>query len=91
VKILNYESFLETMQFAALSNAQKLAKEEEDRRKKKQEQEKTDSSKETNTQEKPVYRGEEDMGETEGQEEMETEGQEEMETGGEEAEMETEN
>ena len=61
MKVLKYESFLETMQFAALSNAQKLAKEEEDRRKKKQEQEKTDSSKETNTQDKPVYHGEEEM------------------------------
>ncbi len=46
MKVLKYESFLETMQFAALSNAQRLAKEEEDRRKKKQEEEKTDSSKE---------------------------------------------
>jgi hypothetical protein len=80
MKVLKYESFLETMQFAALSNAQKLAKEEEDRRKKKQEQEKTDISKETNTQDKPVYHGEEEMEETEGQGDMEeTEGEESVE------------
>ncbi len=77
MKVLKYESFLETMQFAALSNAQKLAKEEENRRKKKQEQEKTDSSKDTNTQDKPVQHVE---GETEGQMEMEeTEGEESVE------------
>ena len=71
MKVLKYESFLETMQFAALSNAQKLAKEEEDRRKKKQEQEKTDSSEETNTHDKPVYHGEVEMEETEGEESVE--------------------
>lgn len=39
MKILKYESFLETMQFAALTNAQKLAKQEAERRKAKQEEE----------------------------------------------------
>ena len=37
MEILKYESFLETMQFAALTNAQKLAKQEEERRKAKKE------------------------------------------------------
>ena len=40
MKILNYETFLETMQFAVLKNAQNLAKqEEEERRKSKQQKE----------------------------------------------------
>jgi len=39
MKILNYETFLETMQFAVLKNAQNLAKQEEERRKSKQQKE----------------------------------------------------
>ena len=39
MKILNYETFLETMQFAVLKNAQNLTKQEEERRKSKQQKE----------------------------------------------------
>jgi hypothetical protein len=84
MRVLKYESFLETMQFAALSNAQRLAKEEEDRRKKKQEQEKTDSSK-VNTHDNfrtnlGMEQEEEEMEEIEGQGEMEDmEGEESVE------------
>lgn len=39
MRILKYESFLETMQFAALTNAQRLAKQEEERRSSKREEE----------------------------------------------------
>ena len=39
MKILKYESFLETMQFAALTNAQRLAKQEAERRRSKREEE----------------------------------------------------
>ena len=41
---LKYESFLETMQFAALTNAQKLAKQEEERRKAKKEADNKDTN-----------------------------------------------
>ncbi len=82
MRVLKYESFLETMQFEALSNAQRLAKEEEDRRKKKQEQEKTDSSKANPHDNFRTHLGmeqEEEMEEIEGQGEMEEiEGQGEM-------------
>ena len=39
MKILNYETFLETMQFAVLKNAQDLEKKEKERRKSKQQKE----------------------------------------------------
>ena len=39
MRILKYKSFLETMQFAALTNAQRLAKQEEERRRSKREEE----------------------------------------------------
>ena len=39
MRILKYESFLETMQFAALTNAQRLAKQESERRRSKREEE----------------------------------------------------
>ena len=39
MRILKYESFLETMQFAALTNAQRLAKQEAERRRSKREEE----------------------------------------------------
>ena len=44
MEILKYESFLETMQFAALTNAQKLAKQEEERRKAKKEADNKDTN-----------------------------------------------
>ena len=81
MKILNYETFLETMQFAVLKNAQNLAKQEEERRKSKQQAEEN-----SQVSKKPV-----DDISGEGQKEMETEGEvPEMETEGEIPEMETE-
>ena len=50
MKILKYESFLETMQFAVLQNAKRLADEEAERRKSKREEE--DSKKEIPTETK---------------------------------------
>jgi hypothetical protein len=44
MEILKYESFLETMQFATLTNAQKLAKQEEERRKAKKEADNKDTT-----------------------------------------------
>jgi exosome complex RNA-binding protein Csl4 len=74
MEILKYESFLETMQFAALTNAQKLAKQEEERRKDKQEAD----NKDTNAiQQAPVQHDD-------------TEEEVQMETGSEEVQMETE-
>ena len=40
MKLLKYESFLETMQFSVLTNAQRLAKQEADRKDKQEEEEK---------------------------------------------------
>lgn len=90
MKILKYQSFLETMQFAALTNAQRLAKQEEERRKSKREEE--DSKKNIPTETKDdikhdVYQ----LHGGEGQEEMEIEGEEtEMEIEGEGQEIEME-
>ena len=88
MKILNFESFLETMQLAILNNAQRLAKQEEERRKKKVEDEKpktNDTSKQYD-----IYQGEEgaqmeDESSTQGEEgaqetEEESEGSEEEQT-----------
>ena len=40
MKLLKYESFLETMQFSVLTNAQRLAKQESDRKDKPEEEDK---------------------------------------------------
>ncbi len=72
MRILKYESFLETMQFVALSNAQRLAKQEEERRKAKREEE--DSKNKTTTQTKDstnIHYSDDEMEEPEGQGEME--------------------
>ena len=75
MEILKYESFLETMQFAALTNAQKLAKQEEERRRKaKQEADNKDT---TPVKQTPIQNDD-------------TEEEVQMETGSEEAQMETE-
>ena len=81
MKVLKYESFLETMQFAALTNAQKLAKQEEERRKSKREEE--DSKKNIPVEDKDdsKHPGHHDVQmEEEGQTQMEgEEGQTQME------------
>ena len=82
MRILKYESFLETMQFAALTNAQRLAKQEEERRRSKREEE--DSKKNIPVEDKddskhPDYHDVQMEGE-EGQTQMEgEEGQTQME------------
>jgi hypothetical protein len=75
MKLLKYESFLETMQFAVLTNAQRIAKQEADRKAK---QELT-STKETP---KTIDTNDDDDYGQEGAEEMEvqTEGDEETDT-----------
>ena len=83
MEILKYESFLETMQFAALTNAQKLAKQEEERRKDKQEADNKDTT--------PVKQAPVQHDDTEEEVQMETGSEEvQMETGSEEVQMETE-
>ena len=48
MKLLKYESFLETMQFSVLTNAQRLAKQEADRKAdRKDKQEEEEENKET--------------------------------------------
>ena len=84
MKILNYETFLETMQFAVLKNAQNLTNQEEERRKSKQQKEDNPTF-----SKKPVddISGEEMEAEVE-EPEMEDEGEEpEMEGEGEEPEI----
>lgn len=79
MKILKYESFLETMQFAALTNAQKLAKQEEERRKSKREEEDSKKNIPAENRDNPQFHSDVDM-ETEGGEpQMETEEGEEPE------------
>lgn len=75
MKILKYESFLETMQFAALTNAQKLAKQEEERRKSKREEEDSKKNIPAENRDNPQFHSDVDM-ETE-EEEPEMEGEEE--------------
>lgn len=74
MKILKYESFLETMQFAALSNAQRLAKQEEERRKKSKEANLKDDDKnhqvDVNNYNELEPEGEESMDTEEGEESM---------------------
>ena len=43
MKILNYETFLETMQFAVLKNAQNLTNQEEEEERRKSKQQKEDN------------------------------------------------
>jgi hypothetical protein len=72
MKVLKYESFLETMQFAALTNAQKLAKQEAERRKAKQEEDPKKNIPAENI-DNPKFHSDEEMEEPEGQGEMEME------------------
>jgi len=83
MKLLKYESFLETMQFAVLSNAQRLAKQEADR-KAKQELTSTKETPKTIDTNNDYYdqegaEGMEVQTETEGREpQVQTEGDKEM-------------
>ena len=79
MKLLKYESFLETMQFSVLTNAQRLAKQEADR-KDKQEEEDKETPKTIDTNNYYDQEGAEEMEvQTEGGEmEVQTEGGEEM-------------
>ena len=70
MKLLKYESFLETMQFSVLTNAQRLAKQEADR-KDKQEEEDKETPKTIDTNDYYDQEGAEEM-------EVQTEGGEEM-------------
>ena len=79
MKLLKYESFLETMQFSVLTNAQRLDKQEADR-KDKQEEEDKETPKTIDTNDYYDQEGAEEMEvQTEGGEmEVQTEGGEEM-------------
>jgi len=78
MKILKYKSFSETMQFAVLKNADKLAKEENDRRKAKREEE-SNVDIVIETKDKPNFGDDIQMDPEEGSEEMSPEeGSEEM-------------
>jgi len=80
MRILKYESFLETMQFAALTNAQKLAKQEEERRKSKREEEDSKKNIPAENRDNPTFHSDEEMETEEGEEpQMETEEGEENE------------
>ena len=64
MKLLKYESFLETMQFSVLTNAQRLAKQEADRkadRKDKQEEEDKETPKTIDTNNYYDQEGAEEM------------------------------
>jgi hypothetical protein len=79
MKILKYKSFSETMQFAVLKNADKLAKEENDRRKAKREEESNVDIVSIETKDKPNFGDDIQMDPEEGSEEMSPEeGSEEM-------------
>jgi hypothetical protein len=73
MRILKYESFLETMQFAALTNAQKLAKQEEERRKSKREEEDSKKNIPAENKDNPKFHSDEEMETEEGETQMETE------------------
>jgi hypothetical protein len=79
MRILKYESFLETMQFAALTNAQKLAKQEEERRKSKREEEDSKKNIPAENIDNPTFHSDEEMETEEGESQMETEEGEEPE------------
>jgi len=79
MKILKYKSFSETMQFAVLKNADKLAKEENDRRKAKREEESNVDIVSIETKDKSNFGDDIQMDPEEGSEEMSPEeGSEEM-------------
>jgi len=84
MKLLKYESFLETMQFSVLTNAQRLAKQEADRKDKQEEEDKeTPKTIDTNNdyydQEGAEGMEPQVQTETEGMEpQVQTEGDEEM-------------
>jgi hypothetical protein len=79
MKILKYKSFSETMQFAVLKNADKLAKEENDRRKAKREEESNVDIVSIETKDKPNFGDDIQMDPEESQVQMSPEeGSEEM-------------
>jgi hypothetical protein len=73
MRILKYESFLETMQFAALTNAQRLAKQEEERRKAKREEEDSKKNIPAENRDNPQFYSDEEMETEEEIPQMETE------------------
>lgn len=73
MRILKYESFLETMQFAALTNAHKLAKQEEERRKSKREEEDSKKNIPAENRDNPKFHSDEEMETEEGEPQMEPE------------------
>lgn len=81
MKILKYESFLETMQFAVLTNAQKLAKQEEERRKAKKDEEDSKKNIPVETKDEPKHQGYQDTGGEGEVEEPEMEGEVEEQEG----------
>ena len=74
MKLLKYESFLETMQFAVLSNAQRIAKQEADRKAKQELTSTKETPKTIDTNDDDDYSQEE--GDVQSQ--VQTEGDEEM-------------
>ena len=80
MKLLKYESFLETMQFAVLTNAQRIAKQEADRKAKQELTSTKETPKTIDTNDDDYgQEGAEEMAPQEGAEEMApTEGDEEM-------------
>ena len=89
MKILKYESFLETMQFSVLQNAKRLADEEAERKKSKREEEDSKKNIPVETKDEPKHHGYQDSGGEEPEMEGEVE-EPEMEGEVEEPEMEGE-
>ena len=75
MKILNYETFLETMQFAVLKNAQNLTNQEEEEERRKSKQQKEDNPTFSKKPVDDIY-GEEEMEVEVEEPEMEGEGEE---------------
>ena len=81
MKLLKYESFLETMQFAVLTNDQRIAKQEADRKAKQELTSTKETPKTIDTNDDYGQEGAEEMEPQEAAEEMApTEGDEEMDT-----------
>ena len=62
MKILKYESFLETMQFSVLQNAKRLADKEAERKKSKREEEDSKKNTPVETKDEPKHHGYQDPG-----------------------------
>ena len=73
MRILKYKSFLETMQFAALTNAQRLAKQEEERRKSKREEEDSKKNIPAENRDNSKFHSDEEMETEVGEPQMELE------------------